>query len=102
MGGYHTHITLGQYGIRDCADELYGSLLIPDTAGDGPVIDKKKITFVWSQLLCFLWPLQPWTDHSVHDAARSKDTCTVHSSKGPTEMLKPLDRARRSMATLSQ
>ena len=46
LGGYFTAIDAGEYGIDDCASELFGGLNRPDTHQNPTVLSYSKIVFV--------------------------------------------------------
>jgi Leucine-rich repeat (LRR) protein len=50
LGGYHTAITSGEFGIRDCAREVFDSLCIPDARNNPAVMEKPAIVFICHSL----------------------------------------------------
>jgi len=50
LGGYETGIDSGQYGIRDCANELFDSLQRRSPSHGASVLDGKNLTFVCHSL----------------------------------------------------
>src|SRR5262245_35452957 len=50
LGGYHTAIDAGPYGIRDCASEVFHALNLVDSGNRRPPMDKDKIVFVCHSL----------------------------------------------------
>src|SRR5262249_13402406 len=50
LGGYHTAIDAGPYGIRDCASEVFHALHLVDSGNRRPPLDKDKNVFVCHSL----------------------------------------------------
>ncbi len=50
MGGYYTKIDSGDYGVRECVDELFRAISRRSAGGEAPVFEKKNLVFVCHSL----------------------------------------------------
>jgi hypothetical protein len=50
LAGYYTSLDAGEYGLRNCADELFCALSIGDSFGRPPALESKRVILICHSL----------------------------------------------------